>query len=388
LQDYIPSVKVAALPPKCRYVDVWRGQLVMTGNKESVNTVYYSDFDGESFPVDQSFLTEARLGGGNTGIKSYDNTLFIFKPRSIITCTGDLGVDQFQVDALSDDGIGCVAHATLKEIDGRIWFLGKQGIYSVNREGVNKESEVIDPKFTGTYVAKRAVAHHFIEIDLYFVQFPYFTLDAGNEKYLETSTSFIMVYDLYRRAWYEWNTINITGGCVEYNGDIYTAGFSKSGADSTTQQHTFKWLATGTSDDYAYHENPISFSYKTHWEALGEPSVFKKFLRIKVHSLDATLDDFETDKFQLTVETEHDYRLVTISSLSLDFSGGSLGWGESPWGSFPWGESRLEQLTSKLASQKAKSLRLLLSNSTTHQNVLISGYELEIAAPFDIQIKE
>jgi len=107
----------------------------MTGNKDSVNTVYYSDFDGESFPADQSFITESRLGGGNSGVKSLDNTLFIFKPRSVITCTGDLGTDQFQTDGLADDGVGCVANATIKEIDGVLWFLGKQGIYTVNRAG-------------------------------------------------------------------------------------------------------------------------------------------------------------------------------------------------------------------------------------------------------------
>ena len=132
----------------------------------------------------------------------------------------------------------------------------------------------------------------------------------------------------------------------------------------------------------------ISFSYKTHWEAMGEPSIYKKFLRIKVHSLDGTINDFETDKFTLTVETEHDYVQGSESSLSLDFGGGALGWGNSAWGQFPWGESRLEQLTSKLKSKKAKALRVVFTNNTRHQNVLISGYELEIAAAYDLQIKE
>jgi hypothetical protein len=388
LLDYIPSVKIPALPPSCRYIDVWRGQLIMSGNRESVNTVYYSDFDGESFPVDQSFVTEARLGGGNSGIKSLDNTLFIFKPRSIITCTGDLGVDQFQIDGMADDGVGCVANATIKELEGRLWFLGKQGIYSVDRSGPKKESEVIEPKFDGTYAEKRAVAHYWIEKDLYLVQFPYFTEDSGSDKYLNTSTSFIMVYDLYRQAWYEWNTINFTGGIAEYKGIVYTTGFSRDSSDTLSKQYSYKLLDTGTSDDYADHVSGISFSYKTHWEALGEPSIFKKFLRIKVHSLDGTINDFETDKFQLTVQTEHNYRQVTESDLILDFSGGALGWGASLWGSFSWGEARLEQLLSKLNSKKAKALRTIFTNSTIHQNILISGYELEIATPYDLQLKE
>lgn len=386
--DKIEPIKVPALPPKCRYIDVWRGQLVMTGNKESVNTVYYSDFDGESFPVDQSFVTESRLGGGNSGIKSLDNTLFIFKPRSIITCTGDLGTDQFQVDALSDDGVGCVANATIKEIEGVLWFLGKRGIYTVNRMGHVKKSEKIEPKMEALFTEKRAVGHYLIEKDLYMVALPFFTTDASSDKYINNSSSFIMVYDLYRQAWYEWNTLNFIGGIVEYNSEIYMSGASQDPATFLSATYLTKLLEDTTEEGYSDQGDAISFSYKTHWESLGEPSIYKKFLRIKVHSLDGTIGDFNTDKFSLAVTTEHDYSQNTQSSFTLDFSGGALGWGSSAWGTFPWGEGRLTQLTSKLSSKKAKALRTVFANSSRKENILISGYELEVAATYDLQIKD
>jgi hypothetical protein len=386
--DFTAAVKVPALPPTCKYIDVWRGQLVMTGNRDSVNTVYYSDFDGESFPVDQSFVTEARLGGGNSGIKSLDNTLFIFKPRSIITCTGDLGTDQFQVDGLADDGVGCVANATIKEIEGRLWFLGNRGIYSVNRSGHQKESEMIEPKFDEAYTDKRAIAHYWIEKDLYVISLPFLSTDAGSEKYLDTTNSFIMVYDLYRQAWFEWDSINFIGGIAEYNGVIYTSARELDPVPSTATTYTYEFLSAGNSDDYADHDTAISFSYKTHWEAMGEPSIYKKFLRMKIHSLDGTINDFETDKFTLSIQTEHDYVQAAESDFSLDFSGGALGWGSSAWGQFPWGESRLEQMTSKLKSKKAKALRTVFTNANLHENILISGYELEVSASYDLQIKE
>jgi len=388
VEEFIQSIKTPGLPPICRYIDVWRGQLVMTGNRESVNTVYYSDFDGENFPTDQSFVTESRLGGGNSGIKSLDNGLFIFKPRSILTVTGDLGVDNIQVDALADDGVGCVANATIKEIDGTLWFLGKQGIYTVNRQGHVQKSEQIDPKFNGTYSEKRAIAHYWIEKDLYLISLPFFSTDAGSKKYLDKTNSFIMVYDLYRTAWSEWNTLNMSGGVAEYQGNIYMTGFDQNPVDSTADTYFTKILDSGLEDDYADHNEGIAFSYKTHWEALGEPSIYKKFLRMKVHALDGTIGDFETDKFTLSVATEHDYVQAPESTFTLDFGGGSLGWGGSPWGQFVWGETRLEQLTSKLASKKAKALRTIFTNSNIHENVLISGYDLEISASYDLQIKD
>lgn len=386
--EKIDPVKLPGLPPACRYIDVWRNQLVMTGNRESVNTVYYSDFNIESFPLDQSFVTEARLGGGNSGIKSLDNSLYVFKPRSIITVTGDLGTDTFQVDGLADDGVGCVANASIQEIDGVLWFLGRDGIYNVNRQGTRNVSEPISPKFDLNYVDKRCVSHYWIEKDLYVLSFPFFLEDGSSNKYIDNNNSFIMVYDLYREAWFEWNNMNMIAGMVNFNGDLYITGPGQDPVTSNQTMYNYKLLDTGLEDDYADHNAAIPFSYKSHWEAMGEPSVYKKFLRIKVHSLDGTINDFETDKFTLTIETEHDYTQGSESSLTLDFGGGALGWGNSAWGNFPWGESRLEQLTSKLKSKKAKALRVLFSNNTIHQNILISGYELEIAASYDLQIKE
>ena len=249
-------------------------------------------------------------------------------------------------------------------------------------------SEQIDPKFDGSYVEKRAVAHYWIEKDLYLVQMPVLLTDSGGDKYFDSTNSFIMVYDLYRQAWFEWNKINLLGGIVEYNSEIYCLGFDLDPIATTATTYTYKFLNSGLEDDYADHNEAISFTYKTHWEALGEPSIFKKFLRMKVHALDGTIGDFETDKFTLSVATEHDYVQASVSTFDLDFSGGAVGWGVSSWGSFIWGESRLEQLRSKLASKKAKALRTIFTNATIHENVLISGYELEVSAGYDMQLKE
>jgi hypothetical protein len=38
----------------------------------------------------------------------------------------------------------------------------------------------------------------------------------------------------------------------------------------------------------------------------------------------------------------------------MDFTGGALGWGNSPWNDFPWGENRLSAIASKLNNKKPK----------------------------------
>ena len=388
--EFTPPVKERDLPPKARYIDVWRGQLVLTGDRENVNKVYYSDIESpEYFPQPANeFLVAAKLGGGNTGLKVLDNTLFVFKPESVITVSGDFGTDVFRVDTFSDEGIGCIAHATIKEIGGRVWFLGNKGVYSASSDNIRLESNPIEPKFSETsFNTKQAVSFHWIDRDMYVLLLPVISTDGSSEDYFG-STSVILVYDKFRQAWLEWSSFNFLGGMAEFNDEIYISGRRLDPADSAAKNYHAKILETGTEADYADHENAISFTYKSHWEALGEPSVFKKFLRLKLLSLDGSINDFETDDFSVDITTEHDYLPSTVSSLTLDMSGGSAGWGAGAWGSFPWGEARLEAKGSKLASKKAKSLRVIFANSNLKENVLISGYELEIAAPYDMAIKE
>lgn len=387
--EFVPPIKAPNLPPKCKYIDTWRGQVILTGNRTENNTVYYSDIvNAESFPQpDNSFTTSSRLGGANSGVKSLDNALFIFKPESIIAVTGDLGLDSFRVDNLSSEGIGCVSHNTLVELEGRIWFLGRHGVYAVNSQGVQEVSSSIKPRIEQeAFVEKQTTAYHWIDRDLYVLCLTKTKTDSGSNVYFDTSSA-IMVFDLFRRVWVEWDNINMMGGLAEWNDRNIFSGRALDPVNLNAESYTAEFLEEGVTEDYADHQNAVDFSYKSHWETLGEASVFKKFLRIKVLALDGSIDDFESDEFTVTVETEHDYLPLVISLLTLDFSGGE-GWGNGAWGEFPWGESRLETMRSKLASKKAKALRTIISNSIIHENVLISGYELEVATPFDIQMKE
>ena len=178
------------------------------------------------------------------------------------------------------------------------------------------------------------------------------------------------------------------GGMAEYNNEIYLCGREIDPVAGTAKTYSKKVIEKGTLDDYMDHDTAITFTYKTHWEALQEPSVFKKFNRIKLQSLDGSINDFETQSFSLDITTEHDYTPSTVSNLTMDMGGGASGWGNSAWGNFPWGETRLTSRESKLASKKAKSLRVIFSNTNAQENVLISGYTLEIATPYDMAIKE
>ena len=386
---FVDPVKPRSLPPKGRHIDVWRGQAIITGIRDDVNNVYYSDIDSaEYFPVDNSFLVTGQAGGKTTGVRSLDNTLYIFKTNSIFAITGDLGTDNFVVDNVSREGIGCAAHATIEELNGEVWFLSDIGVYSISTQGIKERSDSIKPKFQAghPFVFSKATAFNWIDNDKYILCMPSIST-ISTEDYADSDTE-VYVYDMHWGAWLQWDGIEPVGGMAEVDGRIYFISRELNSASSTVKQYLNRIHADGLASDYADHASAISFSYKSHWETLGEPSIYKKFLRIKMHSLDTSLNDFETDQFSVAVQTEHNYEPNTISSLTLDFSGGALGWGNGPWGNFPWGETRLPSLKSKLASQKAKAIRVIFTNSTEKENILISGYELEVVAPYSLEIKD
>jgi hypothetical protein len=387
--EFIAPLKPRDLPPKGKYIEVWRNILYITGSRENPNTVYFSDIDGPEYVprLTNNFIIESNDGSKNSGIRSLDNILYVFKKNSIAGVTGDVALNQFQVDIVNKQGVGCAAHATLAEIENRIWFLSEFGVYSIAQDGLRKESEPIDPKFNqpNGFNFSRATAFFWVDNDQYLIFLPVTATSSGNVYYTTESETYC--YDTFRQAWTQWSNFDIGGGVTEYDGDIYFQ--SKEINISANQLHYLKKVySSGLTFDYSDHELPIQFTYKSNWETLGEPSLFKKFLRLKIHSLDASLNNFESEGFTLDLQTEHDYVVSAVSELSMDFTGGALGWGNSPWNDFPWGENRLSAIASKLNNKKAKALRLVINNNELNKNILISGYEYEIVVPYSARIKE
>ena len=374
----------------CKYSCVWRGIHILSGDYANPNTVYFSDVEStEYFPTLNSFEVSTSSGKPITGVKALDNALYIFTEDAIAVVTGDLTTNAFVVDTYSDEGIGCRAHATLQEIAGELWFLSSSGIYSISEKGLQERSQKLSPEFkiTSTFNFEQAVSYHWIDERKFIIILPVTSDNGSGSLYTVPATTKIFAYDRFWDSWCEWSNFDFTGGITEHDNKIYLVDRNVD-ALNNVKRVTRKVHDTGLTYDFADHTEPIAFTYKSHWETLGEPSMFKKLRRIKVFSLDASLNDFESQSFTVDVSVENNYADVTISSITLDFGGGALGWGSSPWGSFPWGEVRLFALKHKLNQNKTKSSRIVFSNSTVNENILVSGYELDIALPYRPEIKE
>ena len=92
----------------------------------------------------------------------------------------------------------------------------------------------------------------------------------------------------------------------------------------------------------------------------------------------------------LDVAVQRDFFNFDVGVIPFDFGGGRdlVGWGADPWGAYPWGGPPNQFFKSKLPAGKSKCVKLKFTNDKLLQNVLITNYELEIAAPFSKEIKE
>ena len=401
---YSNHIKKHDLPPKGKYITAFQDCLISAGQRENVNNLAFSlpfnvatgEIGSEYFPSDDNQeLIESRFGSKITAVSPLKDILYVFHKNSIHTLSGSITEGtaiSYQVDLLtSEGGIGCEAHASIQELQGNLFFLSKNGIYSINNSTAfpNEVSLPIQPDFkeiVTTFNMQKAVAFNWVKENSIIFIIPVEQLIDDN--YLTTTKdSKIFVFDYSRQAWLEWDSLDFSGGIVESEGTIY---FSSRSLNSTNNFISYlqKMQDNRNTYDYADGINPISFKYKTSWESIDEPTIPKKFLRLKTYAFDAD-DSFESPTFILNANIQKNYINQNAGSIPLDFGGSSSGgWGAGGWGVSSWGSQILDAMKTKLPSGKSKSLAVSFENNTLNENVLMSGYEMEIAGPYKKEIKE
>lgn len=391
--EFVAPIKSHGLPPKAKYATKFRSQLFLAGDPTNVNTVYYSDIDSpEYFPAgDNSALVDAFDGAKIRGISALDTAVIVFKDRSIQSITGDIALDSFRVDEISYGGIGCVSHSSIKKVSGSLMFLSNKGVYAVSLQGVTPIGDRIETEFTKYDVAynfEKAEAVNWSSNEQYILFMPVEAQDGASADYA-SSSSRCYVYDYSRDAWLKWSNVNAQGGFVELDDGTLYFHARRLDSDSSAVEHPLAIFNNyGNKNDYTDHQAATSFEYETNWESLGEPQLLKKFLRLKVFALPTDVLDGDPSLYTLSVKQEINFNSpAPIAEFDMDFSGSSTGWGSS-WGTSPWGDSPLGELKGKLKSSKARSLKLVFSNSTLNEDVLISGYEVEIAPSYRKGFKE
>lgn len=398
--NYVYPVKRKDPPPKGKFLTVYKNCLVVSGQLDNVNNVQYSlpknfltgEIGSEYFPSDDNAIViESNFGSSITAIAALKDAMFVFHKDSIYAVVGNINELELPTTDLvtKEGGVGCVSHASIEEYKGGLAFLSDTGIYSISSRGLEEISAPIKSLFLDkNFKKEKATTFNWVDKNLLItcipdyvtISDPEYPLDATENTYV-SKNSLIVVYDYFKDAWLQWDTIEFTSGITLSNDIIYFGQLTKTGNKLCT--------ITNNNDRYDYNDDgaPINFSYETNWESLGEPTVPKKFLRLKIHSFDTDLQHESLD-FKLRVEIEKDFIKSYLGEIEFDFgkSAGD-GWGNFQWGLSTWGSETAKYLKSKMPTGKAKSLKLNFKNENNNENVLITNYEMEIASPYSTEIK-
>ncbi len=390
--QFVSPVSDRSPPPKGKYISVFRNQMIIGGNITFPNTVYFSDIDGPEYFPDgvNNFDVDSPIGDQVSGLAPTNEAFAIFKDKSIQILSGDLANFNFRVDQLTSD-LGCISHASIQEVRGQLMFLSDRGIYSmVGGQLPQPVGEKIEPVFdtsaslsaTQVLKLKRAIAFNDRDNERYILYLPAESTTSGNNH--PNSNSVLYVYDYHRQAWLKWTNINMAGGMALYEQALH---FSERRYSSTAGAVvSYLYRVHNLNDAYDYQDNNafIDFEYSSGWEAVGEPSVLKRFLRIRIFSLEELVNN---DLF-LDVRTEINYiKDATQAQFNFEFTGG--GYGIAPYNdTTPYGDPAESVGKHRLGQGRIRSLRVRFLNQREQENVNITGWELEIATPYKGAFKQ
>ena len=379
-------------PPKGKYITAFKNCLVVAGDIKNVNNVAYSlpnnsstqEIGSEYFPDDDnSVIVDSPFGDKITAIAPLRDLLYVFHRNSVNVIAGQINLLELPVVQLltREGGVGCLSHHSIEELQNQLIFLSEQGIYAIDASSSLVElSSLVAPLFRDPdLVKKRAITINWTNENLILFHIP--KEAVGNTIYTSIN-SLILVYDYYKKAWLKWTNIDMAAGAANYQNNLFFI-------DRNVSSSNLKSMSNSNSTfDFNDHEQAVDFEYQTNWESLGEVTVPKKFLRLKCYAFD-TDKTFESPGFKVDVAVEHDYVPFELGTINLDFGrSAGAGWGIEPWGEFRWGSVAASFIKTKLNSKKAKSLKLIFKNNTQSENILITNYELEIAAPYRQEIKD
>jgi len=391
------------MPPKAKYVTAHQNCIVLgniqnTNNGEFVdnpNQLVWSPNDfPEYFPLWNYTSVPANIGDSVTGIRGLRDLFYVFQRQQIQALAGDLGSGNLRNITLSAAGdIGCVSNSSITEIGGNLLFLDEKGIFSVNSASSPKNVSInintVFKPLLSTHNFKLATGFDWAVENKFLVTIPKTRSPIGTSLGdLGTEESTTFVYEYFNNSWTLWDNFDITGGACSTEKEEFifcSRIINDLGGYVNTAINTVN--KSNSQYDYCDHVDPINFVYKTNWEHLGDPTLFKRFLRLKVHSLEG-LKTYTNDGFILNLSLEKDFIDSPIDSGIMDFKEYISGFGEGSFGETKFGASPWESLKLKLPQNKAKSYRINFSNNNLNEGILISGYELEVAMPFRPEIKE
>ncbi|WP_026562494.1 hypothetical protein [Bacillus sp. J37] len=158
----------------CNRILLHWGRIILYGSTENPDLIYISDLNKPNyFPISNTIKFENEERESIQSLVQFQNMLVVFTPNTIQALYGD-NPQEYRRTMLNS-AIGCIAPFSTKVVENRIFFLSKEGIYSLDTIGyVDDRASVsrIDNAIANN-VPISIQANAFINDDQYYISFPY-----------------------------------------------------------------------------------------------------------------------------------------------------------------------------------------------------------------------
>lgn len=300
LEDIFDVIKEFRLPPIAKYVTIFQNQMVLANNKAEVlfntddtQSIWWSTLEigggVESFADSNRETIGKTSEGPITGLFANEDRITVFKQRQGYDLSGTLQSRNFVIRSLLTNGVGCVSHESIQELQGGCLFLSSRGFYYTGKGQTPAElSDMIEPTINDS------------DLDLSSAKV---INEIQNERILwwidGTTTDKVFVYDYYYKEWFIYTGINASGGLAYFGDEIYHAD----GTDLFRENSA-----------YADNGEPIEAFYRTSFIDFGEPTLRKKYLGV-------TITDLSYSEWTATLEPYYNWQLPAdaVSSSTITF---------------------------------------------------------------------
>ncbi len=343
-------------------VEVWKNRLWMSGNLLKSYRLYWSE-PGNPSGWDTtkgagSVDVNRNDGQKVTGIKTYFDSLVLYKERSTHQLIGDSppgsgGPNEFRIRPVSSD-IGCVAPKTILNVGNDQYFLAEDQIASlkttnafgdVNTQNVSYKIQPLLVQINRRAVQEAFMLHHRGKDQLWI-----FYPDGAS-----LQNNRIVIYDYGLAAWTQRDGILASDG-VMIDGKPYTGTY-----DGNIHQQDFGGSYNGAA---------ISAFYKTPWYGFGN---YKNTKRIR--SIDLTV--LQYGNWNLDIKTALDYQKPSnLFPVNLAPTGQAPLWNVALWNQAEWGVLSARQARQVSDIGMGKVLQLQMANSGINQPFHILGWDI------------
>ena len=152
--------------------------------------------------------------------------------------------------------------------------------------------------------------------------------------------------------------MDFAGGMTVFDGVLW--GSRRNLDHSPARYDLFKQIVNKGIYNYGDHEASINGVIRTHHESLGDPNLYKKFLRMAIGAFGAC----DSEQWVLQIRSYPNYDYLTVMTEAIK-------------------TGRIGDITRlKLKSGKANALMLEFTNPNRYEDFLITGWDLDISAAY------